>query len=137
MTWELKVLLAEIAGEISDDFVFFADSCAEAACDSARAVAIVNRIALIMVSGLSSQINRGSVVVAVDDRVSDRTFGDDADNVHGPWPMNAPEYNSGAGAMAFQSGKHETEKIDVPANYRAVFDKPFNEQVRIAPGLAP
>src|ERR1700739_1320805 len=82
-------------------------------------------------------IVRPSIVVTVDNRVCDRSLGDDADNVLDSWPTNAPEHDGGAGAMAVQPGEYQAQKIAVAANDRAAFDKTFNQQVRIALGLAP
>jgi hypothetical protein len=69
---------------------------------------------------------RQSIFVVVDDRVGDRSFGDDADDVAGSWPIDTAEDDGGAGAPAFQPGEHQAEKIDIPANDDAAFDKPVD-----------
>jgi hypothetical protein len=78
-----------------------------------------------------------SVVVALNDRVSDRSLGNYSDNILHPRAIYAVKDDRGARATTLEPGENQAEQIVITTNNNAAFDKAFNEQVRIGLGLKP
>src|SRR5208283_3011570 len=73
----------------------------------------------------------------VDDRVGDGPLGDDADHVVRSRPAGPMKDDGGAGTMALQARKHQTQEVGVPADDRTRFDETVDRRVRIVSGFPP